>query len=88
MFYEAPGYGVIEYVVDQGVLDHLVDEGRGLYQPPLWLEYLEGFKFAWMVGSGEKQVNEALRTRQGLGLILSGPGFVPLSLSGGQVGVI
>lgn len=85
---EAPGDGVIEYVVDQGVLDHFVDEGGGLYQPPLWLEYLEGFKLARMVGSGEKQTDKALRTGQGLGLILGGPGLASLSLSGGQVGVI
>ena len=88
MFDEAPGYGLIEYVVDQGMLDHLVDEGRGLYQTPFRLEHLEGFKLAWMVGSGEKQVNEALRTGQRLGFILGGSSFAPLAHPGGQVGVI
>ena len=59
---EAVGDRFIERVINQGVLDHLIDEGRGLDQPLLRLIDEEGLKLSGLVGIGVQDIGCLLYT--------------------------
>ena len=85
---EAVGDRFIERVINQGVLDHLIDEGRGLDQPLLRLIDEEGLKLSGLVGIGVQDIGQTLREHESVGLILCGAHFLPLAPSGRKVGQV